>query len=607
MEALTLLAGNQLKERLAENERQRGATTDPSEVQLLNDERLAIFLQNEEFMRELSSNREFLEALELDSPSASKSSSHSSGKDDLEAFRERLRNMGKSESLDFRGQQARELLWGGSGRPDLHLLIEWNSKLRSVSPRVRHCEERTFFLQNGSGHKGTMSHGSAPSKDHLLLTSEPLMDDDELDYDRDDFPKGSHNPQCYTEPSMFPSRLAYIQQILSVPFCTEVTWTPHLLGDLKEVGNLNPSEGSSFLMECELEEAPRCSVLSSHDGVLGILLQMCRSAFHTPRLSTFPLGATEKVIFLYVIACVKILPLHGVEVLFLCVSPLLHVSPVYDGRYDVQRVINVWSQLGQPLPSEIENCYSRLVGRRRRKPEGGEGQKAVAEAGPSARKESSECLLRPDAVPKRAESIAVVTSFVEKGKDPLLPLPVAAVVLRSPGHPRVRHREGKEVRRMAWGLELVWSIAPTCPDAYTLPLAPSLVRLVGVRWCASRQKLGHLVEEGIGEEVKWNGLRAKAAQMPKSPEDFQNRGSGKSDRFQYDSKKVGFAYRNPRAFVAIGTAVVLGIVFSRPIYELFFRDLVEGRPPEGTKRRMNPLGIGVPFTNPMDYPKRTEG
>ncbi|XP_014222927.1 CUE domain-containing protein 1 [Trichogramma pretiosum] len=63
----------------------------------LEDERIAVFLQNEEFMAELRWNQDFMSTLENDSKLQSKSDSVT--EDDL--FRERLRNMGKASRRKF--------------------------------------------------------------------------------------------------------------------------------------------------------------------------------------------------------------------------------------------------------------------------------------------------------------------------------------------------------------------------------------------------------------------------------------------------------------------------------------------------------------------------
>jgi len=56
-----------LQQKYAENQRLRGAlgdtTADPDLDQFLEDERIALFLQNEEFMSELRRNKDFLSAL----------------------------------------------------------------------------------------------------------------------------------------------------------------------------------------------------------------------------------------------------------------------------------------------------------------------------------------------------------------------------------------------------------------------------------------------------------------------------------------------------------------------------------------------------------------
>ncbi|GIY97712.1 CUE domain-containing protein 1 [Caerostris extrusa] len=62
-----------LQKRMQENERQRRNTIgaeDPELARYLEDERIALFLQNEEFVRELMGNQEFLSTLEKDSVSS---------------------------------------------------------------------------------------------------------------------------------------------------------------------------------------------------------------------------------------------------------------------------------------------------------------------------------------------------------------------------------------------------------------------------------------------------------------------------------------------------------------------------------------------------------
>lgn len=59
----------------------------------MDDDRIATFLQNEEFMAELRWNQEFMAA--LDSEQGHKTKAH----DDEAAFKERLKTMGKCKSI----------------------------------------------------------------------------------------------------------------------------------------------------------------------------------------------------------------------------------------------------------------------------------------------------------------------------------------------------------------------------------------------------------------------------------------------------------------------------------------------------------------------------
>ncbi|XP_026799433.1 CUE domain-containing protein 1a isoform X2 [Pangasianodon hypophthalmus] len=64
--------------------------------QYLEDERIALFLQNEEFMRELQRNRDFLIALERGDHNASGSEEACTSISDDALFRDKLKHMGKS-------------------------------------------------------------------------------------------------------------------------------------------------------------------------------------------------------------------------------------------------------------------------------------------------------------------------------------------------------------------------------------------------------------------------------------------------------------------------------------------------------------------------------
>ncbi|XP_047511660.1 CUE domain-containing protein 1 [Pieris napi] len=75
----------------------------------MDDDRIATFLQNEEFMAELRWNQEFIAA--LDSDQGNKTKCH----DDDAAFKERLKNMGKLSRKKF-AQLSRMFSRGGSRR-----------------------------------------------------------------------------------------------------------------------------------------------------------------------------------------------------------------------------------------------------------------------------------------------------------------------------------------------------------------------------------------------------------------------------------------------------------------------------------------------------------
>ncbi|XP_014254318.1 CUE domain-containing protein 1 [Cimex lectularius] len=101
----------------------------------IEDERIAMLLQNEEFMTELRWNKDFLTTLENDSPPEERLASFPGrmGEDDL--FKERLRNMGKVSKKKF-SQLARVF----TGR-----------------------KKRTPTA------KAILNQGTTPSKDNLLL------------------------------------------------------------------------------------------------------------------------------------------------------------------------------------------------------------------------------------------------------------------------------------------------------------------------------------------------------------------------------------------------------------------------------------------------------
>jgi len=154
-----------------------GSKADPSDrnQQVLEDEKFAMMLQNEEFMRELRGNQEFMSALEEDhgfDPSAHENHelpqpdkpkelgpkrSHL-GMDDA-LFRERLKNMGKTSKAKF-------------------------AKLATM-----------FRSGAGGGVGRVLGHAPAPSKDNLLLNADPVAHSRIEDSDSDD----PHDTHCTTK------------------------------------------------------------------------------------------------------------------------------------------------------------------------------------------------------------------------------------------------------------------------------------------------------------------------------------------------------------------------------------------------------------------------
>jgi len=161
------LSHTQIKERMSENQKRmatgsHGSDNPQNYQQMLEDEKFALMLQNEEFMTELRGNHEFLSALEedhdhshhgdhpADKPRDIGTRKTHLGMDDA-LFREKLKNMGKTSKQKF-------------------------AKLATM-----------FSRQRGAGR--VLGHAPAPSKDNLLLNADPLTncrdDSDTQDSDED--------------------------------------------------------------------------------------------------------------------------------------------------------------------------------------------------------------------------------------------------------------------------------------------------------------------------------------------------------------------------------------------------------------------------------------
>jgi len=141
------LSQGQVQEKLEENQRRMSEQLQGGggSQQMLEDEKFALMLQNEEFMSELRGNTEFLSSLEEEQQSkpleqgvVSKRPPHM----DDALFREKLKNMGKTS----------------------------RAKFARLAAKFR-----------GGGASKLLGHAPAPSKDNLLLNAEPLVNQRDSD------------------------------------------------------------------------------------------------------------------------------------------------------------------------------------------------------------------------------------------------------------------------------------------------------------------------------------------------------------------------------------------------------------------------------------------
>ena len=129
----------------------------PRNQQYLEDERIALMLQNEEFMAELQKDSEFMSALEMEqersafydqqqlqSAHQSKVPKAAATADSDTEFREKLKTMGKTSKKKF-------------------------------------AQLAAMFSRRKSAAKQFLGHAAAPSKDNLLLNAEPLVNEDDTD------------------------------------------------------------------------------------------------------------------------------------------------------------------------------------------------------------------------------------------------------------------------------------------------------------------------------------------------------------------------------------------------------------------------------------------
>lgn len=133
--------------------------------QYLEDERIALMLQNEEFMAELQGDSEFMSSLEMEQErsafyqhQAEQQRSVPKNKMDSEEFRDKLKNMGKTSKRKF-------------------------SQMAAI------------FSRRKSAAKQFLGQATAPSKDNLLLNAEPLVNEDEDSDSESERNKSEHHHQ----------------------------------------------------------------------------------------------------------------------------------------------------------------------------------------------------------------------------------------------------------------------------------------------------------------------------------------------------------------------------------------------------------------------------
>ena len=153
------------EENLRLREVAKGQQSSEARNQYLEDERIALMLQNEEFMAELQRDSDFMNALEMEQDRAyhfkaatgSKALGSKNKMMDSDEFRDKLKNMGKTSKKKFSQMAA-------------------------------------MFSRRKSAAKQFLGHAAAPSKDNLLLHAEPLVNEDDSETEEDNLKSsGSKN------------------------------------------------------------------------------------------------------------------------------------------------------------------------------------------------------------------------------------------------------------------------------------------------------------------------------------------------------------------------------------------------------------------------------
>lgn len=191
------LSQEMLRERMSENQRRMGdlsvgsgggdsamstvGSSSSEAAQMLEDEKFAIMLQNEEFMAELRGNREFLSALEEEA-----------GSDHF--------NHSQQQQQQYYTAAAKKGGGGGGGGGGSLGMDDaaFREKLKTMGKQSRQTFSRLAHLfsrgQKGGAAQRLLGHAPAPSKDNLLMSADPLMeesrDSDESDEEKHSTTKG---------------------------------------------------------------------------------------------------------------------------------------------------------------------------------------------------------------------------------------------------------------------------------------------------------------------------------------------------------------------------------------------------------------------------------
>ncbi len=177
------------EENLRSREEMRGSSDAAAKAQYLEDERIALMLQNEEFMAELRRDTDFMSALEMEQERAGAyyggndphvvgvypaGGAGATSKSKDEEFREKLKNMGKNSKRKFSQMAA-------------------------------------MFSRRKGAAKQLLGHAPAPSKDSLLLAAEPLVNEDDTDTedDRPSQPSHSSSSSAKTSKQKTPTKGKY--------------------------------------------------------------------------------------------------------------------------------------------------------------------------------------------------------------------------------------------------------------------------------------------------------------------------------------------------------------------------------------------------------------